>query len=84
MPHFRQGLFPKRWLVQPAIAGNGMRIDRIGLVALSQADFYRRDGSSVAMLFEAEDVALVSDSCPVRIPQEVLEFWKNANDAKST
>ena len=47
-----------------------------------EADFYRRDASGVAMMFEATEVALISDPRHVNVPQEVLDIWKSAKDAK--
>jgi len=42
---------------------------------LYEADFYRSDGSGIAMMFVPSQVELVGDTEPVRIPQDVLDFW---------
>ena len=43
-----------------------------------EADFYSQDSSGCAMMFKEHEVERVSDPHDVRIPQDVIEFWRLA------
>ena len=47
---------------------------------LYEADFYGHDGSSEAMMFQAEDVEVVDDPQQIRIPEADIEFYKSLSN----
>jgi hypothetical protein len=50
--------------------------DRTPAEAEYEADFYRADGTGVAMMFEKHEVELVTVAADIRIPREALEFFR--------
>ena len=41
-----------------------------------EADFYRSDGTGIAMLFTTDEVELVDNSMSAYIPEDAHEFWR--------
>ena len=50
------------------------------LPPLYEADFYGHDGSSKAMMFQAEEVEVINDLQQVRIPEEDIKFYKSLSN----